>query len=189
MIAPGGIGMKKCGWLALLFLAVAAAVWMVSMPGAGVQTEENRAETPDSLDAAQRDDDRIRADCQVTQTMLFTLCGHSVTRRVQAPERMIGQGFSQAQSYYDLWQIEEFGPGSIAMSREIGLYCPMHRVLTVNEAGEAVLTRNVYGDGMAIEKTYAEKDISAWSERDRENLRLGIAFDTEAEADAFMASH
>jgi len=181
--------MKKSVWLILMAAAVAAAVWMVSMPGAGMRSEENRAEARRSLDASKGETERIRAGCQVTQTMLFTRCGHSVTRRVQAPERLAGQGFSQAQAYYDLWQIEEFSPDNMRMSREIDLYCPMHRVLTANEAGEAVLTRNVYGDGMAVEKTYPDADVTRWNEQDREKLRLGIAFDMEKEADAFVASH
>ena len=71
------------------------------------------------------------------------------------------------------------------MRREIDLYCPMHAVLSVNEAGEAVLTRNVYGDGMAVEKTYAFT-LADFSPGDRQTLLRGIGFDSKEEAETWL---
>ena len=181
--------MKKSGWLLLIAAAVAAAVWMVSMPGAGMPGEPRAGEEEAAHPAAQSDGAVIARGCFVTQTMRFTLCGHSVTRRVQAPEGLIGKDFSAARDYYALWQIEQFAADAISMSREIELFCPMHRVLTVSEAGELALGRNLYGDGMAFVKGYPNADPAAWPEEERDHLRLGIPFDTEEEADAFVAAH
>lgn len=181
--------MKRSGWLILIAAAVAAAVWMVSMPSAGMPGEPKTTEEEAAHPAAQGGGILIARGCFVTQTMRFTLCGHSVTRRVQAPDQLIGKDFSAARDYYALWQIEQFSKDAISMSREIELYCPMHRVLRVSEAGELVLTRNLYGDGMAFVKGYPNADPSAWTEEERDRLRLGIPFDTEEEADAFVAAH
>ena len=73
------------------------------------------------------------------------------------------------------------------MRREIDLYCPMHAVLSVNEAGETVLTRNVYGDGMAVEKTYPWT-LTDFEPEDRQALLRGIGFDSKEEAEAWLES-
>ena len=128
---------------------------------------------------------KVEAGCEVTQTMGFTRCGHSVTRRITAPERVIGMDFSAFQEYYDLWQIESFSSTRVAMSREISLFCPMHQVLTVNEAGDVVLSQNQYGDGMAVLRTYPIS-LSQFDEETQEALRLGLGFDSEEEAAAWL---
>ena len=129
----------------------------------------------------------IQKDCQIIQTMAFSRCGHSVTRRVSAPETLAGADFNAARDYYAAWSVESFSPENVTMRREIDLYCPMHAVLSVNEAGEAVLTRNVYGDGMAVEKTYA-LSLSDFSPEDRQALLRGIGFDSGEEAEAWLES-
>ena len=80
--------------------------------------------------------------------------GHAVTRRIAAPEEILHADFRAAQAYYgEAWQLLSFSADALEMSREIDLFCPMHRVIGCNEAGEIVRSRNVYGDGTAIEKT------------------------------------
>ena len=74
------------------------------------------------------------------------------------------------------------------MSREIDLFCPMHRVIGCNEAGEIVRSRNVYGDGMAIEKT-CPLLLESLPPREQDQVRLGLGFDTAEEADAWAAAH
>ena len=118
--------------------------------------------------------------------MAFSRCGHSVTRRVNAPEALAGADFSAARDYYAAWSIESFSLENVTMRREIDLYCPMHAVLSVNEAGEAVLTRNVYGDGMAVEKTYPLW-LTDFGAEDRQALLRGIGFDSQEEAEAWLA--
>ena len=57
----------------------------------------------------------------------------------------------------------------------------------MNEAGEAILTRNVYGDGMAVEKTYAFT-LTDFSPEDRQALLRGIGFDSREEAEGWLES-
>ena len=66
---------------------------------------------------------------------------------------------------------------------------PMHQVLMCNEAGEIVCGRNVYGDGMTVEKTYSGRTLDALSPDDRDLIRNGLGFDSREQADAWMASH
>ena len=74
------------------------------------------------------------------------------------------------------------------MSREIPLYCPMHEVLNVNDAGEIVLSRNVYGDGMAVTKDY-HRLLQEFDEETQAQLLLGLGFDSAEEADAWLTAH
>ncbi len=185
--------MKKTKWgtvFHLTWITVAAVVaallflpWEAQAP---VQEKAEDLPTPPSASVA-GDGQRMQRDCQIIQTMAFSRCGHSVTRRVNAPEALAGADFSAARDYYDAWSIESFSPGNVAMRREIDLYCPMHAVLSVNEAGEAVLTRNVYGDGMAVEKTYTVT-LTEFGPEDRQALLRGIGFDSKEEAEAWLES-
>ncbi len=183
--------MKKTKWGVVFRLAwitaaaIAAALlffpWDAQAP---VQEKAEELPTPPAASVA-GDGQRMDGNCQIIQTMAFSRCGHSVTRRVFAPEALAGADFSAALTYYEAWNILDFSPENVTMRREIDLYCPMHAVLSVNEAGEAVLTRNVYGDGMAVEKTYA-LTLSDFTTEDRQALLRGIGFDSKEEAEAWL---
>ena len=170
-------------------LSLAAALIMMGSGLAmrGNAPEGEKADPPAALDASDSTV-RVGADCQITQTMGFTRCGHSVTRRIMAPPALTGADFAAAQEHYALWQIESFTAAGIEMQREIPLFCPLHQVLSADEAGEIVLTYNAYGDGMAVRKGYG-RFIGEFETEDQEKLLLGLGFDTEEEADAWMAAH
>ena len=173
----------RLAWLTAA--AVAAALLLLPRDAqAPVQEKAEDAPTPPAASVA-GDGQRLKKDCQIMQTMAFSRCGHSVTRRVTAPEALLGADFGAVRDYYEAWTVESFSPDKVAMQREIDLYCPMHAVLSVNDAGEAVLTWNVYGDGMAVEKTYA-LTLSDFSAGDRQALIRGIGFDSREEAEEWL---
>ena len=145
------------------------------------------ATPPVSIGAAEQKA-KVASGCEVIQTMAFTRCGHSVTRRVLAPEALTGADFAAAQGYYDLWQIESFSPDHLEMRREIPLFCPIHTVVGVNEAGDVVLTRNMYGDGMAVVRDTG-RTMDSFDADTREALLPGIGFDTEEAAEAWLREH
>ena len=188
--------MKTNGWkgflrLALLSAAVMLAFFALMLQDAKAPVEpEYAAERETTPPAASASDmgEKAEAGCQIVQTMGFSRCGHSVTRRIEAPEHVIGMDFAAAQDYYALWQIEDFSKNKITMSREIPLYCPMHEVLSVSDAGEIVLSRNVYGDGMAATKEY-HRQLSEFDEENQASLLLGLGFDSREEAEAWLAAH
>ncbi len=183
--------MKKTKWGVVFRLAwitaaaIAAALlffpWDAQAP---VQEKAEELPTPPAASVA-GDGQRMDGNCQIIQTMAFSRCGHSVTRRITAPEALAGAEFSAVRDYYEAWSIDSFSPENVTMHREIDLYCPMHAVLSVNEAGEAVLTRNVYGDGMAVEKTYTQT-LTDFNPEDRQALLRGIGFDSKEEAEAWL---
>ena len=173
----------RLAWLTAI--AVAAALLLLPRDAqAPVQDQAEDVPAPPAARAA-GEGRRLEKDCQIMQTMAFSRCGHSVTRRVSVPEILLGADFSAVRDYYEAWKVESFSPDKVTMLREIDLYCPMHAVLSVNDAGEAVLTHNVYGDGMAVEKTYA-LSLSDFSAEDRQALIRGIGFDSREEAETWL---
>lgn len=171
--------------------AIAALTLLLTMPRAAAPLEREGSfeteQTAKPADGARGE--RVEKGCSAIQTMLFSRCGHSVTRRVSVAEKVIGGDFAAVQSYYDVWRIDSFSPLSLEMSREIDLFCPLHWVVSGNEAGEIVLCRNRYGDGMAIEKTLDGYTLEQFSEQDRAAIRQGVGFDSEAEAEAWLSAH
>ena len=146
--------LKNPGILHGLLLTACAAALTVGLMTETAKAPEMSppaltATPPVSIGAAEQKA-KVASGCEVIQTMAFTRCGHSVTRRVLAPEALTGADFAASQDYYNLWQLESFSPERLEMRREIPLFCPIHTVVGVNEAGDVVLTRNMYGDGMAV---------------------------------------
>lgn len=162
-------------WAALLLAGVALAVpW-----------QSAQEETPVRDTAA---GDALERGCQITQTMRFTRCGHSVTRRVDAPDALEGASLQQARDYYAAWHIDALSPRDIQMRRDIELFCPMHQVLTTDEMGNLARFVNRYGDGMACEERY-DAAVSAFPEEVRAQLIAGMAFDDAQSLDAWMREY
>lgn len=194
MIDRGGMNMKKYKNIGLLHGAVlaAGAVFLAL----GLLTDQPTAPNPDAPGllpappavSAAEPQERAGIHCEVIQTMGFSRCGHSVTRRVEIPKALAGADFSAVQAYYELWQIDSFSPEQIVMRRDLPLYCPIHTVAGVNEAGQVILSRNMYGDGMALMKE-CPRTLEEFSAQDQEALLLGLGFDSEPEAEGWLAEH
>ena len=176
-------GVFRVVWVTAAVLAAALLLWPRDAE-APVREKAEELPTPPAASVA-GEGQKIEKDCQIIQTMAFSRCGHSVTRRVSAPDSLVGEDFEKALEYYDAWSVESFSTENVTMRREIDLFCPMHAVLSVNDAGEAVLTKNVYGDGMAVEKTYA-LTLSDFETEDKQALLRGIGFDSREEAEAWL---
>ncbi len=169
---------KKAGvilWAVLLLAGVALAV-----PWRSAQEETPVRDTAVG--------DALEKSCQVTQTMRFSRCGHSVTRRVGAPDTLEGASLEQARAYYAAWHIDALSPREIDMRRDIELFCPMHQVLMSDEMGNLARFVNRYGDGMACEERY-DVAVSAFPEGVRAQLIAGLAFDDAESLEAWLAEY
>ena len=199
MIGTGGMKMKKsiktlknAGFLHAALLTAGAVILLLGLTAETAKAPEGNAPalsvTPPPAVGVAKEGARVADGCEIIQTMAFSRCGHTVTRRVTVPETLVGNDFEAVQKYYDLWQIESYAPEHIDMRREIPLFCPIHTVAGVNDAGSVVLSRNVYGDGMAVFKD-SGKTLEDFSAEEREKLLLGLGFDSEAEAETWLRGH
>ncbi|MBR3018417.1 MAG: hypothetical protein IKH57_15295 [Clostridia bacterium] len=184
--------LKNAGFLHAALLTAGAVILILGLTTETAKAPEGNSPalsaSPPPAAKASEQGVLVEPGCEIIQTMAFSRCGHSVTRRVTAPETVIGKDFEAVQHYYDLWQIESYAPERIDMRREIPLFCPIHTVAGVNDAGCVVLSRNVYGDGMAVFKDTG-KALEDFSQEAREELLLGLGFDSETEAEAWLREH
>ncbi len=180
-------GLIRLGLITALALAIAMGMMARQTQLSGNEPKEAETTQAPSASAAGAGE-RVSKTCEIIQTMGFSRCGHSVTRRIQAPADTVGMDFGEAQRRFQDWRLESFSGDRIMMSREIPLFCPMHWVLSVNEAGSVVLTRNVYGDGMAVERDYG-LPLNGLDQTDQEKLMPGLGFDSAEEAEAWLSAH
>lgn len=162
---------------AVLMLAVFIGLGVAN----GHEPDERVLPQPTVVPAAEQPS--LNAGAQVYQTMFFTRCGHSVSRRTDAAVAVQGASFEAVRSYYDVWTILEMTEERVEMERQIGLFCPMHKVVSLTEAGQIVLAENRYGDGMAILKIY---DATFPDEETKNLLLAGQGFDSEEMAEMWL---
>lgn len=144
----------------------------------------NGTEEPLIITQQASEENRIRENTDVFQTMHFERCGHQVERRIKVPGHLVGAGFDAVSAYYDVWEIQNMTADTLEMERYIDLYCPLHKVIFLDRTGQMVLAENRYGDGMAILKVLEGK-IS--EDELRNKLIAGIGFDSEEEAMMWLA--
>ena len=165
------LGLFACG-----LLLIAAGIWMVSG-----QRLPDGEDLPGIMQPV-----RIQAGCVMRQTLNYQRCGHSVVRTVDVPAEWVGMAREQLEEQLDMsWRITDFGPLRITMLRNLMLFCPQHWVLMPDEAGRVCIWVNRYGEGM--ERVY-ETDwlLANMPEAEREQVRIGKAFDLLEEAESFL---
>lgn len=130
---------------------------------------------------------RVAEGCELVQTLSYTRCEHSITRRVAAPTELYGKTLQEVQPLYEEWQITEFAPKEIKMSQQPDIYCPDHMVLMPNETGLLCVFQNKYGDALALVEEL-QTEVSALPSAMQEEVRRGIGFATLAELEQWLES-
>ena len=130
---------------------------------------------------------RVAEGCELVQTLSYTRCEHSITRRVAAPTELYGKTLQEVQPLYEEWQITEFAPKEIKMSQQPDIYCPDHMVLMPNETGLLCVFQNKYGDALALVEEL-QTEVSSLPSAMQEEVRRGIGFATLAELEQWLES-
>ncbi len=130
---------------------------------------------------------RVAEGCELLQTLSYTRCEHTVTRRVTAPAELYGKTLAEVEPLYEEWQITEFAPKEIKMSQQPDIYCPEHMVLMPNETGVLCVFQNKYGDALALVEEL-ETELSALPASMQEEARRGLGFATLAELEQWLES-
>ncbi len=169
-------------------VALGMVLVLVFAPRSSTPQEKAEATPTPQIAGAAKAGDVVAPDCQVTQSLHYVRCDHTVTRRIIATENMVGEDFSTLQTEYEEWNIDGFSPKEIEMTRDIALFCPLHYVLMTDEAGYVAVFQNRYGDGMAL------MDSTLWTMESldtatQEHLRIGMGFDTMEELRAWADGH
>lgn len=169
--------------LAAILLLAAVTLLIPSNLGTPVPS----ASQPPADRAASGNALRVAEGCELVQTLSYTRCEHSITRRVAAPTELYGKTLQEVQPLYEEWQITEFAPKEIKMSQQPDIYCPDHMVLMPNETGLLCVFQNKYGDALALVEEL-QTEVSALPSAMQEEVRRGIGFATLAELEQWLES-
>jgi hypothetical protein len=159
-------------------LLMGAAVLLLLIFGALLSRTGREAAEEPSRQVGGAEVVRVRDGAEVMQTLTYSRCEHTVTRRVTAPVELYGKTLEEVKPLYPDWQITGFSAQEVAMARRPDLFCPAHLVLMTDDAGNLCVYRNKYGEALALEKTL-ETDVSTLPAAVREELAYGIGFGTE----------
>lgn len=119
----------------------------------------------------------VEAGCELVQQMTYSRCGHTVTRRTSLPQELTGKTLKDVEAAYEGWQVTEFLPKRITMSRLFPLYCAQHVVLMPDESGMLAVYQNKYGDAMVFVQSL-ETSLASLPESLQEEIRQGKGFDS-----------
>lgn len=183
---------KKTIWLAALAAAAVMLAAGANMLGAGRtgagRTGADRAgadRTADTQASAERG--TVEEGCEILQTLRYTRCEHTVSRRMAAPTELYGKTMEEAAALYDEWQLTSFAPREIVMEQELPLFCPEHQVLLPDGAGYVCVFENRYGDAMALVRQLPIQ-LSALPAAAQEEIEMGKGFSSSEELDAWLES-
>lgn len=168
---------------ALLF---GAAVLLLLVGGFLLTRGGNGEEIP-SRQVSGADAVRVTDGAELMQTLTYTRCAHTVTRRVTAPVEVYGKTLEEVQSLYPEWQITSFSQSEVQMSQRPDMFCPAHLVLMTSPEGKLCVFRNKYGDALALEKVLST-EVSTLPAAAQEELSEGIGFSTDEELSGWLES-
>lgn len=144
-------------------------------------------ELPPAEAAGQAENITPEEGCELLQTLTYTRCEHTVTRRVTAPVEIYGKTLAEVEALYPEWRITEFSGRLIRMEQHAQLFCPDHMVLMPDGAGMLCVFENKYGDALALvsELNIAVRDLPAAAQ---EEVEMGLGFSTAEELEMWLES-
>lgn len=167
-------------------LIAGAAVLLLLIGGFWLMNSSNGEEVP-SKQVGGAEAVRVTDGAELMQTLTYTRCAHTVTRRVTAPVEVYGKTLEEVQPLYPEWQITSFSASEVQMSQRPDLFCPAHLVLMTGPEGKLCVYRNKYGDALALEKELST-EVSALPAAVQEELEEGIGFSTDEELSGWLES-
>ena len=167
---------------AALLIGVAVLLLLVG----GFLLMRNEQQEP-SQQVGGADTVRVTDGAELMQTLTYTRCAHTVTRRVTAPVEVYGKTLEEVQPLYPEWQITEFSASEVRMSQRPDMFCPAHLVLMTGPDGGLCVFRNKYGDALALEKELST-DVASLPAAVQEELAEGIGFVSDEELSGWLES-
>ncbi len=168
-------------------LTFGAAVLLLLTGAALGAVADRRAEATPVQETGASDAVRVSDTAELLQTLTYSRCEHTVTRRLTAPVELYGLTLEEVTPLYPEWQITQFGAEEIHMTQRPELFCPDHLVLMADGAGRLCIFRNKYGDALALEKEL-DSELSSFPAAVQEELSLGMGFSTAEELSAWLES-
>lgn len=127
----------------------------------------------------------LSEESEVYQTLFYTRCGHTVTRRMTAPVEAYGKTLEEVSALYGDWQVTEFSPVLVKMEKQPEMFCPDHKVVMPDGAGYLCVYENKYGEAMALVRELQIR-LSDLPAAVQEECRMGVGFSTAQEMEMWL---
>ena len=167
------------------WLILGAAAMLALAVGAFLIPTEAEAPAEAPAREASAADVRLETDSELLQTLTYTRCEHTVTRRVTAPTELHGKTLQEVSALYPEWKVTEFSPALVRMEQKPDMFCPDHMVVMPGGAGYLCVFENRYGDALALVREL-EVEVAALPAAVQEEGARGIGFATAEELDLWL---
>ena len=124
-----------------------------------------------SLDAASKEE-TVSPNAEVVSTENYKRCGHTRTKREMVPREIVNLNKEEVQKIYDGWNIDEFSPTEIKLSRNNPGICDEHYIIRESDGFISINCKNDSGE--YIFKGLTDISVQYLSEEDLQKLEQGI---------------
>ena len=114
----------------------------------------------------------VSPNSEVIITQKFKKCGHTITKREEAPREIVNLNKEKVQEYFEGWSIDKFTSNEIEISKEVSGICGEHYVLRESDGYISISTKNDIGE--YIFKGLTDIPVQYLPEDDLNNLEKGI---------------
>ena len=117
-------------------------------------------------------EEKILPTAEFAMKKVYNECGHFKFEYAELPQELINLTEEELESYYKDWEIEEFSPSKIILTKEINSLCDEHFIIKLGE--KYVQVFHLEPDGNLV--VYETTDISReyLPEEDIKKLEEGI---------------
>lgn len=117
----------------------------------------------------------VVTDAVLIQKTKYTKCNHTLIQSSQVPEDIKKLGKEQFKALYSEWNVENYTPSEIIISRSINKKCPEHYVLNIKNGKVAVYYQTPV-EGVYL-KELTNIEVVNLTKADQIRLNQGILID------------
>lgn len=114
----------------------------------------------------------VSPNAEVILTEYYQRCGHTKTRRQDAPREIINLNKDKVQDYYKGWNLDEFSSSEIKLSRKCSGICDEHYIIRESNGYISISVKNDIGE--YIFKGLTDISVQYLAEEDLAKLDQGI---------------
>ena len=132
-------------------------------------------------------DIKVSPNAVVVMTQKYARCGHTVTKREEAPRDIVNLGEDEVTKFYKDWNVDSFSASEISLSRNVSGLCNEHYIIGVSDGFISISTRNDSGE--RIFKGLTDISVQYLPKEDLAKLENGIEIVGREELNKFLEDY
>ena len=172
---------KEYFYIVILSFGIVIVLWgIVSL----LKTSYNRTEEMDISEVqniyenqntvpTDMEEEKISPNAEFALKKYYDECNHFEYHEAELPVELVNLTKQEVEDYYEEWDVEEFSPSKLVLSKEINGYCRDHYLVRLDAENMNVYHLKTSGDLELYKKTDVYREYLP--ESDVEKLEEGIA--------------